>query len=266
MNKKEQHKLFYELSINYLYKLLPEDLHKTDLEKYFLGDRKDFNSLEDIFEQLIKSAQNYQRMPNVIKFEQKREQFKSILFDFNFRQISELSFDKLYEMFKNNFEIKNFEKKNNCWYKWTKSIIDSSKFISDFSNLDDFKKFISMFEYNLQTKIALPLLISKKISGIGFALACDFLKELGYTDYSKPDVHIKEVLTALNLSNDDEIQVFEEIGRIAIDCNSIDTFITPYKIDKIIWLICSGKFYLDNKNIKPHKKEYILLLKKQLLK
>ncbi|NCD05852.1 MAG: hypothetical protein EOL97_07010 [Spirochaetia bacterium] len=57
-----------------------------------------------------------------------------------------------------------------------------------------------MFEYNLQTKIALPLLISKKISGIGFALACDFLKELGFTDYSKPDVHIVAVLTSLQFS------------------------------------------------------------------
>lgn len=129
-------------------------MKREDLEKYFVGDKKDFSCLEDIFEQLIKSAQNYQRMPNVIKFEQKRDFFKKLLFDFDFRKISESTFNDIYELFNENFEIKNSEKKNNCWYKWTKSIIDSAKFINDFSNLDDFLKFISMFEYNLLTKIA----------------------------------------------------------------------------------------------------------------
>lgn len=264
MNKNENHKLFYNYSLEYLYEILPKDMKREDLEKYFVGDKKDFQCLEDIFEQLIKSAQNYQRMPNVIKFEQKRDFFKKLLFDFDFRKISESTFNDIYELFNENFEIKNSEKKNNCWYKWTKSIINSSKFINDFEDLDDFLKFISMFEYNLQTKIALPLLISKKISGIGFALACDFLKELGFTDYSKPDVHIVEVLTSLQFSEKDDIQIFEEIVRIASDCKEIDNTITPYKVDKIIWLICSGKFYLDDLTIKPHKQEYINFLKHKL--
>lgn len=162
MNQTKNHKLFYNYSLEYLYDILPKDIEREDLEKYFVGDKKDFSCLEDIFEQLIKSAQNYQRMPNVIKFEQKRELFKKLLFNFDFRKISEFTFEDMYEIFKENFEIKNSEKKNNCWHKWTKSIIESSKFINDFADLDDFLKFISMFEYNLQTKIALPLLISKK--------------------------------------------------------------------------------------------------------
>ena len=70
--------------------------------------KKDFQCLEDVFEQLIKSAQNYQRLPNVIKFEYKRDLFKNLLFDFDFRKISEFIFDKIYE---------NSEKKNNCLYK-----------------------------------------------------------------------------------------------------------------------------------------------------
>lgn len=162
MNKTEKHKLFYNFSLKYLYEILPKDMKREELEKYFVGDKKDFSCLEDIFEQLIKSAQNYQRMPNVIKFEHKREVFKKLLFDFDFRKLSKSTFNDIYETFKENFEIKKSEKKNNCWYKWTKSIIDASKFINDFEDLDDFLKFISMFEYNLQTKIALPLLISKK--------------------------------------------------------------------------------------------------------
>ena len=41
-----------------------------------------FNSLDDIYEQLIYSAQNYQRMPNVIKYDQRREKIKKILMNY----------------------------------------------------------------------------------------------------------------------------------------------------------------------------------------
>lgn len=53
--------------------MLPEELSEVDLQKYFIGDRRDFASVQDIYEQFIHSAQNYQRMPNVIKYDQRRE-------------------------------------------------------------------------------------------------------------------------------------------------------------------------------------------------
>ena len=86
-----------------------------------------------------------------------------------------------------------------------------------------------MFDYNIHTRVALPLLIDEKINGIGFALACDFLKELGFTSYSKPDVHIKDVFSALDLSGTDNLSVFEAVDRMATDNGE-----TPYKIDKVI--------------------------------
>ncbi|NCD05853.1 MAG: hypothetical protein EOL97_07015 [Spirochaetia bacterium] len=103
MNEIDKHKLFYNYSLKYLYDILPKDMKREDLEKYFVGDKKDFHCLDDIFEQLIKSAQNYQRMPNVIKFEKKRDFFKKLLFDFDFRKISESTFEDIYETFKENF-------------------------------------------------------------------------------------------------------------------------------------------------------------------
>lgn len=41
------------------------------------------------------------------------------------------------------------------------------------------------------------------------------------------------------------------------DCKEIDSTVTPYKIDKILWLICSGRFYLDDTTISRHKEEFI---------
>lgn len=61
-------------------------------------------------------------------------------------------------------------------------------------------EFVSRFDYNISTRMALPLLISTKISGVGFALACDTLKELGFTNYPKPDVHMMDaVYQSMNL-------------------------------------------------------------------
>lgn len=67
--------------------MLPAEMTEADLEKYFIGDRRDFTSVQDIYEQFIYSAQNYQSMPNVIKYEKRKEKIKEILFDFDIRQI-----------------------------------------------------------------------------------------------------------------------------------------------------------------------------------
>lgn len=131
---------------------------------------------------------------------------------------------------------------------------------------EDFKHFVSLYDYNTITRMSLPLLISSKISGIGFALACDFLKELGYVNYPKPDVHIIDIFTSLELSDNNIINVFEAVIKMYEDCKEIDENITPYKIDKILWLICSGRFYMDDITINRHKEEFLINVKSLLIK
>lgn len=110
--------------------------------------------------------------------------------------------------------------------------------------------------------MSLPLLISSKISGVGFPLACDFLKELGYLNYPKPDVHIIDIFYKLELADNNIIDVFEAIIRMYEDCKEIDNTVTPYKIDKILWLISSGRFYLDDITVNRHKEKFIKEMKK----
>ena len=153
----------------------------------------------------------------------------------------------------------------NSWYKWSKSIIDSANFIKNFKDVKDFKHFVSLYDYNTITRMSLPLLISSKISGIGFSLACDFLKELGYLNYPKPDVHIVDIFTSLGLSDDNIINVFEAVIRMYEDCKEIDSTVTPYKIDKILWIICSGRFYLDNITVNRNKEKFIKNAKKIII-
>jgi len=239
-------------------------LSLNDLNKYFIGDRQDFNSLADVYEQLIQSAQNYQSMPKVIKFRERKEKIKTIFLGYSFDEIATYTPEDLYYVLRKEFNVTSKDSKRNSWYKWSKSIIDAAKFMRDFDAVDDFKTFVNQFDYNLPTRMALPLLISTKISGIGFALACDCLKELGYVNYPKPDVHLIDVFEGLGLSEGSPVSVFEAIVRMSDDCKAIDGSVTPYKIDKIIWLICSGRFYQDNITIGRHKDDFILMTTREL--
>lgn len=247
----------YKAAYTYLINMLPAELSEVDLQKYFIGDRRDFSSVEDIYEQIIHSAQNYQGMPKVIKYDERRDFIKKILKNFDVQKIKELDVDELYYELRDSFRVTSKDSKQNSWRKWSHSAIDAAKFMSNFRDVDDFKGFVAQFDYNRTTRMALPLLISTKISGIGFALACDILKELGYLNYPKPDVHLIEVFSQLGLAEENPISVFEAIVEMAEVCKEVDPESSPYKLDKIIWLICSGRFYLDDLSVGRHKEDFI---------
>lgn len=73
-----------------------------------------------------------------------------------------------------------------------------------------------------------------------------------------------DICEGLMLSDRDPVSVFESIVRISDDCKTVDQTATPYKIDKVLWLICSGRFYLDNITIGRHKEDFILFAKNTL--
>ena len=253
----------YQLATEFLEQIKPLDVN---LDNYFLGDSRNYSSLKDIYIQFIRSAQNYQSMPNVIKFEERKDLISSFLFDYDYNQIKNLSSEDLYVSLRDAFNVGGADNNFNSWHKWSKSVVDSAKFISDFSDVNDFETFVKLFDYNVSTRMALPLLISQKISGIGFALACDLLKELGFTNYPKPDVHLIEVFSSLGLSENNAISTFEAIVRMSDCCKAEDPSATPYKIDKIFWLICSGRFYLEKPEISVgrYKKQFIEYVKRKL--
>ena len=265
LSLKKKNICVYKCAIDYLEKITPDSVI---LDKYYQPSRAEYMSLNDVFVQFIHSAQNYQRMPKVIAFEKRKDDVRDILKGFDIDVVSVMDCDELYKQFRALFNISSKDSKNNSWYKWSRSIVDSAKFLKEFRDVDDFRTFVNRFDYNVHTSMALPLLISEKISGIGFALACDLLKELGFTRYPKPDVHMKEVFHELELCEDDPLACFEAIVRMADFCKEVDDGITPYKVDKIIWLICSGNYYLEEPKIKvsSHKKEFIDIAKTECLR
>ncbi len=253
---KERNIQVYQAAYDYLMGLKPEGIN---LEDYFYGDSRNYASIKDVYVQFISSAQNYQSMPNVIKYNQREPEVSKILFGYDIQRISEMSPEELYREFRVRFSVTSTDSKRNSWYKWSCSIVDSAKFVSGFTDASDFDEFVKRFDYNATSRMALPLLIQSKVRGIGFALACDLLKELGYTNYPKPDVHMIDVFHGIGLCEGDPISVFEAVERMADDCRAVDISVTPYKVDKVFWLIYSGYYYNEKPpvRIKGHKKELI---------
>jgi hypothetical protein len=110
------------------------------------------------------------------------------------------------------------------------------------SSAEEFYGWVDFFDEDERARPALPLLLAQEIEGIGFALACDFLKELGYENFSKPDVHVKDIFWAIRLSSlgTSDYEVFKDVARVGRNAS-----VTPYDVDKLFWLVGSGYFYDD---------------------
>lgn len=222
------------------------------LDQYLIIKRS-FSSLTDINAQMFETLQNRAMAPKVIKFDKNKPELMKILFDFNVHSILRVyTKESLFEKFKERFIIKNVESPSNLWRKYAESIISACEFMKDFSDEKEFDEFVNIFMVNEKSRAALPLLMAQEIKGLGFVLACNFLKELGYTKYSKPDVHLIDVFNALNICDANEYEVYKAVNRMADACGK-----TAFYIDKVLWLICSGKYYLDGIEIKGRKKELI---------
>jgi hypothetical protein len=145
------------------------------------------------------------------------------------------------------------------WPRYCRTVLSGARFLSRFSSADDFYGWVVLFDEDDRARPALPLLLAQEIEGFGFALACDFLNGLGYENFSKPDVHVKDIFGALGLCprGAGDYEVFEAVARVARNAG-----VTPYNADKLFWLVGSGYFYDDpqigNKGrIGGHKKDFI---------
>ena len=152
------------------------------------------------------------------------------------------------------------------WPRYCRSVLSGARLLSRFSSAEDFYGWVDLFDEDERARPALPLLLAQEIEGIGFALACDFLKELGYENFSKPDVHVKEIFWATELSpfGTSDYEVFGAVARVARNAS-----VTAYNVDKLFWLIGSGYFYEDphvgkRGRIGSQKKAFIEVAKAQL--
>jgi hypothetical protein len=152
------------------------------------------------------------------------------------------------------------------WPRYCRTVLSGAGFLSRFSSAEEFYEWVGFFDADERARPALPLLLAQEIEGIGFALACDFMMGLGYENFSKPDVHVKEIFWAIGLSplGTSDYEVFKDVARVARNVG-----VTPYVVDKLFWLIGSGYFYDDphigkQGRIGSQKKRFIEVAKEQL--
>lgn len=150
--------------------------------------------------------------------------------------------------------------KGGLWPRFCKTITSGASFLAGFDAASDFYEWVDSFDQDVESRLSLIERLSDAIHGVGFALACDFVKELGYLNFCKPDVHLKEIFSALDLSpTKGDHQVFKAINRVARNIG-----VTPYDVDKLFWLIGSGDFYLDGITVGRHRDEFIECAQREL--
>lgn len=246
----------YKRAVRFLLSKKEQGITKDVLDSYIFEPEKSRpNTLKGIFLKLLKAAQNAQRKSNVIGKSLGQhgvERLGSVLGDFSpsFVKSKYQSWEQLFDTIKR--EIKPRGKMHKTpraiWPGYCQTILEGAKFLSYFASAGDFYRFVDPFARSPDERVnlALPLLIEKSIKGFGFALSCDFFRQLGYSQYAKPDVHINKILKGIGICYPDEsdYEVTLALNRIARRAH-----VSPFAVDKALWLIGSGKFYKHKSSI-----------------
>jgi len=260
-DKSAVYQAIYEEAYNYLlsFKGIDESMIERHLSRC---EENKPRTLEDVLLRMLKSISNKRGMPKSIG---KVEDLKIYLEDFSSNRILKRydgDWKKLFMTIKDNHGTNSrmtINKPNNYWVIFCKGTISASSFLSKFKSLEDFNEFVKPFLVNEYTKASFPLLLSKEIFGLGFALACDFLKEIGYLDFPKPDVHIITIFYGTGISKSKEdYAVFKDVIKFSNVINK-----TPYQVDKLFWLVGSGNFYLNNIKIKTNRDQFIEMIEQK---
>lgn len=274
MNQVIKDKQSYSLAYEYLLSLNYPGVTRELIDKYLhlteINDRPP--TLAGVYKRLLLSAQNANMRTGVIGGSIGGiDNLGKVLCNFDPSKVLD-KFPNEWETILDEIELKlkpagEIRRTNrSIWPKYCQTILSGANFLKEFSSATHFYNWVEKFYEDELTRAALPLVIQKEIHGFGFTLACDFLKELGFVNYAKPDVHLHEIFKALRLCppNADDYSVYKAIIRVA---NNVG--VSPYNVDKLFWLIGSGNFYKDknignNGRIGNHKSEFIEYAKTSL--
>ncbi len=260
---------FYHLSLNYLYQKaashtkrpiqdgessskLPK-LDQSDVDVYFapgkprsIKGENGRNDIRRLFLRLCFHSQNGAFIRGVINFDKNYRLIKRFTFGFDIDKFlneyptPQKAKEKLTKML-----ILNSGKITKV-AEYAESVHSFAVFLSRFDDYDDFVQAV------LPYGALAPLYISVNTKGMKI-LAYDFLKEIDSNfDLCKPDKHIKIIAKALRLvyKGDDslmDLKVSMAIGDLAKEISKeTGENVTAYKLDKLLWLICSETFYFHD--------------------
>ena len=257
--------------------------HKiTDLNKYYSSTDKLFipgyeamNWRQQVFASMALHAQNAQRISNVIQFINNYSKIKSIFLNFDCDAIIKTYGDPsdrnplncknkgkhyyrnenaLISQLSNNLSI---NEHSSMLKGYIRSILSTAYFLSSFKgkNKNDFCQYL----LSKGADVDIVSFLSNNFERYGTTLPYDLLKEIDSRvfDFVKPDVHIKEFNRALGFINEDpaaNVNYFKEAVKNINKNLPKNEQLSNYKLDRIIWLICTQKFFLDNNKPRAARK------------
>lgn len=256
-NKVTIYKKIFDKAREYL--LSFDDVDESMLDKH-LNNYRQCKSIQKLLIGMLNSITNRQPMSNAIgdieRLGPYLEEFAPQLIIKKY----DSDWKKLFKTIKNDYKHPGkmaIDDSRNSWVQFCKSVLSASHFLSQFSNIEEFDDFVSRFYLNEYTRVALPLLLKEEIFGLGFPLACDFLKENVNPRFIKPDRHIKAIFHGLGISKSkSDYDIFKDVIRFSENIHEL-----PYCVDKLFWLVGSGNFYLDNVKINTNRDEFIERIK-----
>lgn len=235
-----------------------------ELQKYFIPNGG--TTSENILFHLCSSLQNSGMMRNSIKFNDTttapayRKAIENVMCGFDAKAAAARynnNWEDIYQAINERISDRGSgEKKETNWQKYCRGLYDGLVFLNNqFFDYQNGERAIEQFKLKTEltdNELKLINIISNRIHGLGFSLTCDWLKECGCLWLAKPDVHINSVIMRLEgvnkIKNDEVLRVMFSWAE-DVKNSGVDSSATAYKLDKIIWLLCTGEFYLDNKRI-----------------
>ena len=239
---------------------------RTDMSKVQLHLAGESNlpleSLGDAYRRLLLSLQNRQGMMNAIGG---TKPVKGVLFGFDPVKTQEHytgDWRLLFRRVQHDVRPRSRMAINNplnYWVVFCKGALDGAAYLSQFPDLNSFARFVNRFATSALAAPGLPMILSHEIHGFGFALACDFLKESGWSQYAKPDIHTMRILRGLGVSDGSAYLTFKTMVRMAEMVGE-----EPYTVDNVLWLIGSGNLHELGETFQTNRAEFIRATSKRL--
>jgi len=213
-----------------------------------------YQTLLKIYERFCISAQNRWRYPQVIGWIEEQPDMQAALNHFDIELNRGWSQERFYHVLTTNTKrgrTANLSSSRNLWKQFAGSLADITGFLAPYADSSGsakrFRQFVTDRALTKECAWELAAEVSNSIRGMGATLVCDTLKEIGFTQYSKPDLHIKRLFTQLGYSrSDDDRDVFYALWDF-----STEVGVCPSQADKIFWLIGSGNYYMFKERHPP---------------
>ena len=250
----------YEYSYKYLVeqtmslKLVSRVIAEAEIDSYANISNVDYDlargngQIQALYKELATTLQTGYNMPSIIRFLSRVNDFSDILFAFDPNEVLAhySDWNELYQALNNRFSIAETNKKS--WEKYTQGLYSGAIFLAEFHDKTEFDEFINSFpenEYNPH-RYDYPTYADNvnngdryRVLGMAYVLSCNFLKECGHLEYIKPDTHVMDVCTQLGLCPPKNSVACQAACRVQAGKAGV----SPYALDKVIWLCCSGQYY-----------------------